>query len=112
MEQIPDAERYFVTIDIDGMDPSLAPGTGTPSPGGFSYDEANELLENLAKKGKIVGFDLVEVSPPYDLSGITSQVAARLILDFAGFILKQREREGDVAREATMEVQASRQGHA
>jgi len=70
------------------------------------------LLENLAKKGKIVGFDLVEVSPPYDPSGITSQVAARLILDFAGFILKQREREGDVAREATMEVQASRQGHA
>jgi agmatinase len=112
MEQIPDAERYFVTIDIDGIDPSLAPGTGTPSPGGFSYDEANELLEALAKKGKIVGFDCVEVSPPYDLSGITSQVAARLILDFAGFIMKQREREGDADREATMEVEPGMRGHA
>ena len=61
MEQMPDAERYFVTIDIDGIDPSVAPGTGTPSPGGFSYDEANELLEALAKKGEIVGFDFVEV---------------------------------------------------
>lgn len=100
IERIPDAERYFVTIDIDGTDPSLAPGTGTPSPGGFLYDEMNELLETLAKKGHIVGFDLVEVSPPYDPSGMTSQVAARLILDFIGFILKERERKiGTVEQE-------------
>lgn len=91
MERIPESERYFVTIDIDGVDPSIAPGTGTPSPGGFSYDEINELVEALTKKGDVVGFDLVEVSPPYDLSGMTAQVAARVILDFAGFILKEKE---------------------
>lgn len=91
MNRIPDSERYFVTIDIDGVDPSLAPGTGTPSPGGFFYDELNELVEALAKKGEVVGFDLVEVSPPYDPTGMTSQTAARIILDFAGFILKEKE---------------------
>jgi agmatinase len=93
MERIPSAERYFLTIDVDGIDPSTAPGTGTPSPGGFFYDEVNELLEALAKKGEIIGFDFVEVSPPYDPSGLTSQVAARLTLDLMGFILKERERK-------------------
>ena len=88
---IPEGENYYVTIDIDGLDPSLAPGTGTPSPGGLYYDEVNELLEGIAKRGNVIGFDLVEVSPPYDPTGITSQVGARLILDFISFILKEKE---------------------
>ena len=88
---IPEGENYHVTIDIDGLDPSLAPGTGTPSPGGLYYDEVNELLEGIAKRGNVIGFDLVEVSPPYDPTGITSQVGARLILDFISFILKEKE---------------------
>lgn len=92
LERIPAAERYYVTIDIDGIDPSIAPGTGTPSPGGLSYEEARDLLEGLAAKGEVVGFDLVEVAPVYDPTGLTSQVAARLVLDFIGFVLKQRER--------------------
>lgn len=91
LDQLPKGERYFVTIDIDGLDPSIAPGTGTPSPGGLLYDEVNELLEGIAKRGQVIGFDLTEVSPPYDQSGITSQVGARLILDFVSFILKERE---------------------
>jgi agmatinase len=93
--RIPDAERYFLTIDIDGIDPSMAPGTGTPSPGGLFYDEVNELFELLAKKGEIIGFDLVEVSPTYDHSGYTGQIASRLALDLLGFILKERERKSD-----------------
>lgn len=93
LEQIPAGERYFVTIDIDGLDPSIAPGTGTPSPGGLSYDDVNELLEGIAKRGQVIGFDLTEVSPPYDTTGITSQVGARIILDFVSFILKERERK-------------------
>ncbi|GED69685.1 SpeB arginase/agmatinase/formimionoglutamate hydrolase SpeB [Brevibacillus reuszeri] len=93
LEQIPAGERYFVTIDIDGLDPSIAPGTGTPSPGGLSYDEVNEMLEGIAKRGQVIGFDLTEVSPPYDTTGITSQVGARIILDFVSFILKERERK-------------------
>lgn len=88
---MPKGERYYVTIDIDGVDPSIAPGTGTPSPGGLLYDEVREIAEAIAKHGEVIAFDLVEVSPPYDLTGMTSQVAARIILDFLGFILKERE---------------------
>lgn len=92
LAQIPKGGRYFLTIDVDGIDPSLCPGTGTPSPGGFFYDEVNELLEAIAKHGEIVAFDFVEVSPPYDPTGITGQTAARLILDLMGFVLKEREK--------------------
>src|SRR5699024_4376841 len=88
---IPENDRYYVTIDIDGIDPSIAPGTGTPSPGGFSYDEVSDIVEAIAKRGTVVGFDLVEVSPPYDPAGMTGQVAARIVLDFLSFILKKRE---------------------
>lgn len=97
IDLIPKGENYYVTIDIDGLDPSLAPGTGTPSPGGLFYDEVNELIEGVAKRGNVIGFDLVEVSPPYDPTGITSQVGARIVLDFISFILKEREKSGKSA---------------
>ncbi len=82
VNQIPETENIYVTIDIDVLDPSVAPGTGTPEPGGLSYLHMRDMLTSLPKKGKIVGFDLVEVNPLYDPTGITAQVAARLILDF------------------------------
>lgn len=91
LNQMPDGEKYYVTIDIDGLDASVAPGADFPSPGGFYYDEVNEILEEVANKGEVIGFDLVEVNPLYDQTGVTSQIAARLILDFMGFILKERE---------------------
>ncbi len=81
-----ESENIYVTIDIDALDPSCAPGTGTPEPGGFSYLQMREMLTNLPKKGNIVGFDLVEVNPLYDPTGITAQVAARLIIDFIAAI--------------------------
>ncbi|MFX0059629.1 MAG: agmatinase [Candidatus Hodarchaeota archaeon] len=86
VNQIPEAENIYVTIDIDVLDPSVAPGTGTPEPGGLSYFHMRDMLTSLPKKGNIVGFDLVEVNPLYDPSGVTAQVAARLILDFLGAI--------------------------
>lgn len=91
LAQIPEGEKYYVTIDIDGIDPSIAPGTGTPSPGGLLYDEVNELLEGIAKRGEVVAFDLVEVAPPYDPTGITGQTAARISLDLLSYVLKQKE---------------------
>lgn len=91
LENMPDGEKYYVTIDIDGLDASIAPGAGSPSPGGFNYDEVSEILEAVAKKGKVIGFDLVEVNPLYDPTRVTSQIAARLMIDFLGFILKERE---------------------
>ncbi len=94
IDQLPEGDNYFVTFDIDGLDAALAHGTGTPSAGGLYYDEVNELFEKIAKRGNVIGFDLVEVAPPYDPSGVTAQTAARLILDFIMFITKEREMKG------------------
>ena len=90
LARIPENVRYYVTIDIDGFDPSIAPGTGTPSHGGFLYYEILELLKGLCKRGNVVGVDLVEVAPDYDHSGITSFLAAQLLLNFIGFIFNNR----------------------
>jgi len=92
VNQIPAAARYFVTLDIDGLDPSIAPGTGTPAPGGIYYEELKTIFELLSQKGEIIGFDVVEVAPPYDPTGITSQVAARLMMDLISFITKEKEK--------------------
>lgn len=92
--EIPDVPRYYVTIDIDGFDPSIAPGTGTPSHGGFLYYEVLEILQALVEKGEIVGVDLVEVAPDYDQSGITSMLAAQLLMNFMGFIFEARRNRG------------------
>lgn len=92
LDLIPAGVRYYVTIDIDGFDPSIAPGTGTPSHGGFLYWEVMEILQGLVKRGEVVGIDLVEVAPPYDPSGVTSILAAQVLLNFLGYIFHERER--------------------
>ena len=91
LERIPAGKRYYVTIDIDGFDPSIAPGTGTPSHGGFTYYEGLELLDGLTRRGTVVGVDLVEVAPDYDHSGSTATLAAQLLLNFIGRILHHRK---------------------
>ena len=88
LARIPEGVRYYVTIDIDGFDPSIAAGTGTPSHGGFLYYEMLEFLDGLTKQGRIVGLDLVEVAPDYDLSGSTTTLAAQLLLNVIGRIAK------------------------
>ena len=87
LERIPANARYYVTLDIDAFDPSIAPGTGTPSHGGFLYYEVLELLDGLAKRGQIVGMDLVEVAPDYDPTGSTSILAAQILMNTIGRIL-------------------------
>ncbi|HXL04442.1 MAG: agmatinase [Firmicutes bacterium] len=68
----------YITLDIDVVDPAFAPGTGTPEPGGCSSPEILEAVRLLGK-ANIIGFDLVEVSPPWDTSDITSLLAAKII---------------------------------
>ena len=87
LERVPAGKRYYLTIDIDGFDPSIAPGTGTPSHGGSLYYEILEFIAGLAKRGDIVGIDLVEVAPDYDPTGTTSILAAQLLLNTVGRIL-------------------------
>lgn len=86
LKRCPPADAYYVTLDIDVLDPAVAPGTGYPEAGGLNYYQLKEGLIEAAGKGRIVGFDLVEVNPLFDQAGITSRLAARLILDFLGAI--------------------------
>ncbi len=81
VELVPEAENLYITFDIDVMDPSQAPGTGTPETGGLFYEETRECISELVRKSKLVGFDMVEVAPPYDSSELTVQLASRLIMD-------------------------------
>jgi agmatinase len=80
---------YYVSIDIDVVDPAFAPGTGTPVPGGMTSAEILDAMIEL-RDYQVIGLDLVEVAPPYDSSEITSVLAANLIhealanIDFVG----------------------------
>ncbi|MDE4098450.1 agmatinase [Phaeobacter gallaeciensis] len=91
INRIPQGERYYLTVDIDAFDPSIAPGTGTPSHGGFLYYEVLEIIDALAQRGDIVGLDLVEVAPDYDTIGCTSILAAQLLMNTIGRILHHRD---------------------
>jgi len=88
--RIPGGARVYVTLDVDAFCPSIAPGTGTPSHGGFLYYEVLELLQQVAQRHKVVGMDLVEVAPDYDPTGSTSVLAAQVLLNFLGFVFRAR----------------------
>ena len=90
IKRIKGSKRVYVTIDIDAFCPSIAPGTGTPSHGGFLYYEVLEMLQEISKKHEVIGVDLVEVAPDYDQSGSTSILAAQLLMNFIGFIFFNR----------------------
>ncbi|MEM3864130.1 MAG: agmatinase [Metallosphaera sp.] len=73
-------KRVYITYDMDVLDPSYAPGVATPEPEGLDVSTVLDIM-NLVVDDRVVGFDVVEVSPPYDPSEITSVVAAKLILE-------------------------------
>ena len=97
LARIPQGARLYVTIDIDGFCPSIAPGTGTPSHGGFLYYEVLEILQGLARNHDVVGVDLVEVAPDYDPTGSTAILAAQVLLNFIGFIFHARTAQATAA---------------
>jgi len=89
--RIPKANKYFVSIDIDGFDMSIAPGVGSPSPGGMNYNDVSDMLSGICQMGEIVGFDLVEVAPQYDPAGITCRLAAMTMLNMMAQVMKYRK---------------------
>ena len=84
LEQIPQSESVFVTFDVDSRDPTLAPGTGTLEPGGLNFQEIDDLMKGILRKGEIVGMDIVEVNPYRDPSGRTAQTTTRLLVELFG----------------------------
>jgi agmatinase len=75
----------YVSLDIDAADPAYAPGTGTPEVGGFTSYQMLQLVRGLTRLN-LVGFDVVEVSPPYDHGDITSILAANLVFEFLSLV--------------------------
>ena len=75
----------YLSLDIDAADPAYAPGTGTPEVGGFTSYQLLQLVRGL-KGLDLVGFDLVEVCPPYDHGGITAILAANLAFEFLSLL--------------------------
>ncbi len=106
LASVPEGARVYCTIDIDGFDPSIAIGTGTPSHGGFLYYEVLELLDGLCRRCPIVGVDLVEVAPDYDPGGSTAFLAAQLLLNLVGRILHHRPSAGRASRVSSSAVRA------
>jgi len=84
LAQVPQSGDIYISLDVDVMDPTLAPGTGTLEPGGLIFSELDDLLAGVAAKGHLVGFDVVEVNPYRDRSGRTAQTAVRLMIDLLG----------------------------
>ena len=89
LRQIPKGNLY-VTIDIDVLDPSIAPGTSSPEFDGMTYHEMRDLLKGIASRGRVVGFDLTEVNPFLDPVGLTQSAAVMIILEFLGAIFDKR----------------------
>ncbi len=84
-------EKVHVSFDIDVLDPAFAPGTEIPSAGGLTSRQAIELLRGATGRAQLVGLDLVEVSPPFDASDITTFAALKMIFEVWGLVKSARE---------------------
>lgn len=73
----------YITIDLDVLDPSIFPGTGTPEPGGITFNTLINAIKKLSHLEHIVGADIVELSPHYDLSGVSTAVCCKVIREIA-----------------------------
>lgn len=83
----------FISVDIDVVDPGMAPGTGTPEPGGLTSRELLDTVRRLGRDLKVVGADIVEVSPPYDGPGaITAFLANRVVLELLNGMAERKVR--------------------
>lgn len=76
-----DLGHYYVSVDIDALDPSIAPGTESPEAEGLSYTHIKRIMQGLAPRGAMVGLDLVEVNPYLDHAELTQHMAAQLLIE-------------------------------
>jgi agmatinase len=94
---IPDGARCLVTIDCDGIDPSVLPAVILPQPGGLSYLDVIGILRGVAAKAIIAGFDLVELVPEHDVGGLGVLAASRIVCNALGCVAEQRRVLGRIA---------------
>ena len=84
LDRIPANENYYLTIDADGLDPAVMPAVAAPVAGGLLFYQVRRLIHGLVHKGRLLGMDIVEITPKRDLNGISSLTAGQLILNFIG----------------------------
>jgi agmatinase len=96
-----ECDGVFLSIDVDVVDPGMAPGTGTPEPGGFTGRQLLDAVRRLACELPVWGVDVVEVSPPYDHAEVTAFLANRVVLEvLSGIAWRRRGESGTPRREA------------
>jgi len=84
LDRIPDSGPYYLTIDADGIDPTIMPAVMAQTPGGLNWVQTRRLIHGLVDKGRVVGMDLVEIAPKNDVGNTTMIHAERLICNFIG----------------------------
>ncbi|MHB1930737.1 MAG: agmatinase [Acidimicrobiales bacterium] len=94
-----DCDGVFLSVDVDVVDPGMAPGTGTPEPGGLTGRQLLDAVRRICMEVPVVGLDVVEVSPPYDHAEVTAYLANRVVLEaLAGLAWKARRDAGEAVR--------------
>jgi len=88
---VDDSDGVFVSVDLDVVDPGMAPGTGTPEPGGITGRQLLDAVRRIAIELPVVGIDVVEVAPAYDSAEITSFLANRVALEMLSGIVYRRQ---------------------
>ncbi|MCC7283360.1 MAG: agmatinase [Acetobacteraceae bacterium] len=84
LDRIPAGGRYYLTIDLDGIDPAIAPGVAAPCPGGLTFMQVRTLIHGLVAKGRVIGMDVVEITPQSDVNQVTCITAGRFIVNLIG----------------------------
>ncbi len=92
-------DAVFLSVDVDVVDPGMAPGTGTPEPGGLSSRQLMDAVRRITMELPVAGMDVVEVSPPYDHAEVTAYLANRVVLEaLSGMAWRRRHLAGEPVR--------------
>ena len=95
-------DAVFLSVDVDVVDPGMAPGTGTPEPGGLTGRQLLDAVRFVAMTVPVAGLDVVEVSPPYDHAEVTAYLANRVVLEaLSGMAWRARHETGSAGRRPT-----------
>jgi agmatinase len=94
-----DCDAVFLSVDIDVVDPGMAPGTGTPEPGGLTARQLLDAVRRTCLELPVAGMDIVEVSPPYDHADLTALLGNRVALEaVSAFAARRLDPRPDPAR--------------
>lgn len=91
LERVPIGGNVFITVDVDGLDPAVVPGVIAPEPGGLTYFQVLSIIDGIAGRATIAGFDAVELVPDRDVNGLGALTTFRLAAHAIGRILRQRK---------------------